>query len=173
MAVGRSSKTPSEGLDAEARAAEALALIRKQHTMVIATVATGEPWAAPVYYVYSAPYFYFFSSPRSRHIENSLIIESVAAAIFADSSQWEEIQGLQMSGNIKPVTKKTEQLRIGARFILKFPFAEAFLQFGRKDNANDAAPRVGDRVQLYAFIPKTIYFVNNRLGFGKRTQVTF
>lgn len=152
---------------------EALTLIRAQRTMVLATAFPGEPWAAPVYYVYHAPGFYFFSSPRSRHIEHGLGAESAAASIFADSERWDEIQGIQMSGTIALIRNYSKQLKIGARFILKFPFAEPFLKTGPKEDHPEAGepPRVGDRVHLYAFIPKAVYYVNNRLGFGKRVAV--
>lgn len=157
--------------EAKARCAEAMALIRKQRTMVLATGTGSEPWAAPVYYVYGAPGFYFFSKPNARHIEQSLAANAAAASIFADSDQWTQIQGLQMNGKIQLVEKLTEQLKIGTRFILKFPFAEPFLRIGKNGKQPDDPPNIGDRVKLYAFLPRSIYYVNNQLGFGKRLPV--
>lgn len=172
MKGDRDGSMPFQSQDVIARTSDVLALIRNQRTMVIATGSTQNAWAAPVYFVYSAPRFYFFSSPHSRHIEQSQAAESVAAAIFTDSDEWEKIQGLQMSGRIQLVIKKTEQIKIGARFIMKFPFAEPFLHSDKGGKGADGAPNVADRVKLYAFVPSEIYYVNNRTGFGKKMQIT-
>jgi uncharacterized protein len=148
---------------------QAMALIRAQRTMVLATGTDAEPWAAPVYYVYSNPGFYFFSSPKARHIEQALAGGTAAAAIFYDSDQWEQIQGIQMSGSITLVRRRGEQLKAGARFIIKFPFAKPLLTTGARESG--APPQLGDKVKLYAFIPKSAYYVNNQLGFGKRLPI--
>jgi hypothetical protein len=153
-----------------AQRAQALALIGDRRTMVLSTSAADDPWTAPVYYVYSAPGFYFFSSPRARHIEQGLSNHRAAAAIFIDSDRWEEIQGVQMAGVIKEVTQLAEQLKIGALFLWKFPFARPFLQ-GSPQQAEDP-PKVGDKVRLYRFLPHEVYYTNNRLGFGRRIPVT-
>jgi uncharacterized protein YhbP (UPF0306 family) len=147
----------------------ACSLINTQRTMVLATEDCSAPWATPVYFVYSEPGFYFFSSPNARHIQQAGPGKAVAAAIFADSNQWEDIQGLQMSGSLREVNKRTEQLRSIARFLFKFPFAKPFLQ--PEDAKGRGIPNVSDRVRLYAFTPKESYYMNNRLGFGKRFPV--
>lgn len=148
---------------------QAMALIRTRRTMVLATGAAGDPWAAPVYYVYSTPGFYFFSSPNARHIEQALAAGTAAAAIFHDSDRWEEIQGVQMRGAVKAVRKRSEQLKAGARFLVKFPFAKTFLQTGGQ--APNGPPKIGDKVRLYVFIPRAAYYVNNQLGFGRRVAL--
>jgi uncharacterized protein len=154
---------------ADSHQAGARALIFNQRTMVLATSAAGAPWAAPVYYVYSASGFYFLSSPRARHIEHIMANKAASAAIFADSERWEEIRGLQMSGTIDVVHKKPEQLKALARFVLKFPFARPFLETG--PSRSEEQPRVGDRVQLFVFVPQVVYYLDNRLGFGERWPV--
>ncbi|MFZ1986918.1 MAG: pyridoxamine 5'-phosphate oxidase family protein [Desulfatitalea sp.] len=154
----------------EATGQQALALIDVQRTMVLSTRAADDPWAAPVYYVYSAPGFYFFSSPRARHIEQGLSGHRAAAAIFIDSDRWEDIQGVQMAGVIKEVTQLAEQLKISARFLWKFPFARPFLQDGPPEAGG--SPRVGGKVRLYQFLPYEVFYTNNRLGFGRRIPLT-
>ncbi|RJQ70836.1 MAG: hypothetical protein C4519_19705 [Desulfobacteraceae bacterium] len=160
---------PADAAGAASHRIAAQALIRRARTLVLSTSAAGAPWAAPVYYVYVNPGFFFFSSPRARHIEQGISAGTAAAAIFADSERWEEIQGLQMSGTVSAVRKRSEQLKVVARFLLKFPFARPFLESepSRKQNR----PHVGDRVQLYVFVPRETYYLNNRLGFGQRVLV--
>lgn len=167
----RAESAPVDKAGAAAHPAAVGELIRSRRTMVLATCAHGAPWAAPVYYVYSDPGFYFFSSPVSRHIEQSLSTGTASAAVFADSDRWEQIQGLQMEGTITKVGSRAERLKIAARFLIKFPLARSFIEAGGPRIEN--APYVGDRVQLYVFIPESAYYLDNRTGFGKRMPVDF
>ncbi len=144
-------------------------LIDARRTMVLATQDRNVPWTAPVYYVYGEPHFYFFSSPRARHIRQAGPGKAVAASIFADSDQWLDIQGLQMSGALLEVKKRTERLKAIARFLIKFPFAKPFLQPEAKKLKG--TPAIGEKVRLYAFTPQEIHLVNNRMAFGKRLPV--
>lgn len=155
---------------------EALSMVRSQRTMVLAISDSGhQPWAAPVYYVYHKSGFYFFSSPLSRHIKDCLNGKT-AAVIFSDSDRWEQIQGLQMEGQTNLITKKTARIQIGARFIMKFPFAEPFLRSKSPSkqnsaNATSSSNNIGDRVELFGFFPTLIFYVNNRFGFGNRIAI--
>jgi uncharacterized protein YhbP (UPF0306 family) len=149
---------------------EAKTLVTRQRTLVLATCISGSAWSTPVYYVYSPPGFCFFSSPRSRHVAQAQANPSAAAAISSDGEQWEQIQGIQMSGKIAQVTRKLHIIRITGSFLIKFPFARSFLE-------NSTAPgRIGlnisERVCLYAFIPEQIFYTNNRFGFGRRFAVS-
>jgi uncharacterized protein YhbP (UPF0306 family) len=172
MTVGNSKEDqagthPPEATD---RRAQVQDLIGQSRTMVLSTCAAQAPWAAPVYYVYQAPGFCFFSSPKARHIQQGLNNLSTAAAIFADSDRWEEIQGIQMAGVIEEVTRLSEQAVAVGRFLLKFPFARPFLQSGPQEVGGP--PRLGDKVRLYRFVPHEIHYTNNQLGFGQRVPVT-
>jgi uncharacterized protein YhbP (UPF0306 family) len=149
--------------------AQVQALIAECRTMVLATCAEQTPWAAPVYYVYRAPGFYFFSSPRARHIQQGLSDRLTAAAVFADSLQWEEIQGIQMTGALQEVARLSEQASAVGRFLWKFPFARPFLQGGAQETGGP--PKLGDKVRLYRFVPHEVHFTNNRLGFGQRIPI--
>lgn len=146
--------------------AETLALVRDQRTLVLATCRANAPWAAPVYFLFHWGEFYFFSSPRALHIEQSLSQGKCAAAIFSDGDQWEQIRGLQMTGHVEQIQAKTRRIAVTARFLLKFPFAKAFLQGG-----DPSVPELTDRVNLYRFIPESAFVVNNRQSFGRRLAV--
>jgi uncharacterized protein len=148
----------------------AKALIADQRTLVLSTSVNDSPWTAPVYYVYAAPGFFFFSSPRSRHTTHALQNKSAAAAIFKDSAKWEQIEGLQMSGNLEEVTGKIKTAKITGRFLLKFPFARSFL--GDASDEIQTGFNIRNRVCLYAFLPDQVYFTSNRLGFGQRFAVS-
>lgn len=148
----------------------ACTLIHSRRTMVLATQNDQGPWATPVYYVYIEPSFCFFSSPNARHIQQIKPDDLVAAAIFADSDQWQEIQGLQMSGYLREISKRTDQLKSIGRFLARFPFAVPFLRPSKSEPA-EAAPEVAEKVRIYAFTPQESFYVNNHLAFGKRLPV--
>ena len=162
-------KNTSDASAQAERRREALALIRSRRTMVLATGTAATPWATPVYYAYSPRGFYFFSSPDARHIIQALAPGTAAAAIFSDSDQWEEIQGVQMSGSVRVVDQPLEQIEAGARFVAKFPFARTFLRSG--GSKGGSAPQLGDKVRLYVLTPDEVFYVNNRLGFGLRLPI--
>jgi uncharacterized protein len=164
-AAAETTATPKAATDPHEKLARTL--IREQRTMVLGTCSGQAPWTAPVYYVHLESGFYFFSSPNARHIAESP--GAASAAIFADSERWEQIQGLQMSGTIRQVSRTAEKLKAVAHFLLKFPFARPFLQ---AEGSKEDQPHVGDRVQIYVFVPQQAYYLNNRLGFGKRVPVT-
>lgn len=154
-------------LDNDTRISEAKQLIKGQRTMVLATCGSGcAAWAAPVYFVYCDGAFWFFSSPRSRHILQAGS-STVAAAIYADTGEWEQIVGIQMSGRIKPVAKQVTRIVIMGRYFLKFPFARAFFSRADSKAAGNDPPDLAGRVELYKFIPIAMEYTNNRLGFGR------
>ena len=66
--------------------------------MTLATASHHIAWAAPVYYVSKGSHFYFFSNPKSRHILETLASGQAAATIYEESSQWQALKGIQMSG---------------------------------------------------------------------------
>lgn len=144
----------------------AMALIRRRRTMVLATSKEDRPWSAPVYYVYFAPGFYFFSSPRSLHVEQMLDSGPTAASIHADGERLNELEGIQMSGHIEHVTKSLMKLSVTSRYLIKFPLAKPLLSSMRT-----ASRDLRKRVELYAFIPDTLYYMNHQMGFGRRTAI--
>ncbi len=145
---------------------KAQTLIRQQRTLVLSTCRDHTPWAAPVYYVYVAPGFYFYSSPHSEHVRQALAQHAAAGAIFADGNRIEQIQGVQMSGQIAPVEKRTEQVMITARFLVKFPMAKPFLS-----ETKDRADKLKPKVTLYRFSPEKVCYTDNRSGFGRRYEI--
>jgi uncharacterized protein YhbP (UPF0306 family) len=145
---------------------QALDLLERQKTLVLAVSAGNRPWLAPVYYVYESPGIYFFSRPRSKHIQALRDCPLTAGAIYADSHRWQDIHGLQMIGQVEEVQGKLERLNITTRYLVKFPLARDMLASGT-DRIRDLSPKVG----LYVFWPTEIHCTNNSLEFGRRVQI--
>lgn len=146
-----------------------LNLIQSQYTMTLATSGDEGAWAAPVYYVYTAPSFSFFSAPDSRHIRESLSEKRSAATVFSESNTYKKICGIQMAGEIRPVPMGPEAVDMLKRYTEKFPFVKEMLCPGKPKDI--AALMKQFRVRPYVFIPHQIYYSDNQLGFGFRTVV--
>ena len=152
-----------------AEATLALRLIETQRTLVLATADPG-PWPAPVYYVYRNQSFYFFSSPRSRHIIAALTTNCCAGAIYRDSDNWRDIEGLQMEGRLKAVQPGIEAVAVLASYVKKFPTVKDL--FGDEEfEFHHFIERF--RTRLYAFAPQRVWYLNNQAGFGKRREIQF
>jgi uncharacterized protein YhbP (UPF0306 family) len=145
---------------------QALALLNRQKTMVVGVHANGAPWVAPVYFIFIQPGIYFFSSPRSIHIQAAHGRRPIAGAIFAESDQWLQIQGIQMTGHVEKIQSPLEKLRITTRYLDKFPFARELMAA-----EIEKIPGLVQRVGLYVFRPAQIHCTDNRQGFGRRVQV--
>lgn len=144
----------------------ALVLLKNAKTMVLAVDGGDGPWAAPVYYVFASPGLYFFSSPRSKHAQALRHCSRAAGAIFAESDQWQNIQGLQMIGQVEPVQGTARRLDITTRYLAKFPQAGQMLMPGRNPPG-----RLEARVNLYVFWPAEVHCTDNRQGFGRRVPI--
>ena len=145
----------------------ALELVANQKTLVLAT-ADREPWAAPVYYVYRDARFYFFSSTNSRHVTAALASGHCAASIFREAADWRQIEGLQMDGHVQPIPLSAAAAGAFGSYIQKYPtvadlFGQAVFDFG------EFTARF--RTQLYAFVARRVFYLNNQAGLGKRTEI--
>ena len=71
-----------------------------------------------------------------------------------------------MVGRIELVQKKLEHIKVTARYLEKFPLAKDLLAGKMKGH-----PDLSAKVRLYAFNPSSIYYMNNRMGFGSRIEL--
>lgn len=147
-----------------------LELIDEQSTMTVSTSHEDAPWAAPVYYAYRKSTFYFFSDPSSRHVREALENHKASAAIFHQSTEWKEIRGIQMSGEITPVAASLEALSAVRAYLRKFPFTREFFDPGLKIDLDGFVKRF--HVRLYAFRPTVLYYQDNRIRFSFREMVS-
>lgn len=130
-------------------------------TLTLATTAPdGGAHAAPVYFAADKDLrFYFFSAPESQHGQHLENNPEAAAAIYPECWSWQEIRGLQMSGEVHPVEPGTAWRTAWDLYAAKFPFVHE-LESALSQN------------QLYVFIPDWVRLVDNRRGFGFKLEWT-
>ncbi len=144
---------------------EILNYIRNNNTMTIATVnKKGTPEAAAVFYVNIDYCLYFLSSPNSRHADNIGAGGPGAATIQRDYSNWQEIKGLQLEGDIKPIVKNKDKALILKKYAEKFIFLNQLAVGHKILNAFAQS-------QLYQFSPKVIWLTDNSQSFGNRQKI--
>ena len=147
----------------------AVDLIDEQSTMTLATAKGDVAWSAPIYYVFFKNCFYFFSDPTSRHIQESLASGQASSSIYANASTWQEIRGIQMSGNIETVPARLGIIEVIRAYLKKFPFTRDFFKPGQAMNLEAFAKRF--KVKLYRFKPTLVYYLDNSIRFGFREEV--
>ncbi len=145
-------------------------LINQESTMTLATANKGLAWAAPVYYVIYQSDFYFFSSPSSRHIQESQESGQASAAISANVSTWKEIRGIQMSGQVQKVTTGVAAILPISAYLKKYPFVKEFFTLDQSFDLDAFSKRF--KVGFYCFAPDLVYYLDNGIEFGFREEIT-
>ena len=147
----------------------ALQLINGQSTMALATAKDDQAWAAPVYFVFHRKAFYFFSSPTSRHIIESTDSGQASATIYPVVDTWQDIKGIQMTGQIRSAGMGLTALQALHAYTVKFPFTKTFFKPGQALDLENFAKRF--RVGFYCFLPDLVYYLDNQVEFGFREKV--
>lgn len=147
-----------------------LGLVEKQNTMTLCTCTNDVPWAAPVYYVNRGFLLYFFSDPKSRHILESQAAGRAAAAVFSESNSWQDIRGLQMSGEIKRLGPSMESLRAFRAYLKKFSFTHEFFDSEESLDLQSISRRF--QVRFYCFKPDLLLYLDNRIRFSFRSKIS-
>jgi uncharacterized protein YhbP (UPF0306 family) len=145
-------------------------LVDAQNTLTLATAEGDTAWAASVYYVFVKSTFYFLSGPNSRHITEALRNGQASGAVHASASTWKEIRGLQMSGRVRAVKPGLEAVQVLRAYLKKYPFTTDFFKENVPLDLDTFAERFG--VKLYGFIPSLVYYLDNRIRFAFREEVT-
>ena len=73
-----------------------------------------------------------------------------------------------MEASLEEVRFGAEAARVLAAYVTRFPTVKSFFVEAVFDFAQ-FAQRFS--VQLYAFAPERVFYVNNQIGFGKRREV--
>jgi uncharacterized protein YhbP (UPF0306 family) len=148
----------------------ALDLVEKESTMALATAMKSTAWAAPVYFSLYKSAFYFFSDPESRHIQESRETGQAAATIYPFVATWQEIRGVQMTGEIQRVSPGLEAIQSIRAYTRKFPFTKEFFKPGEALDLETFVKRF--KVRLYKFVPSLIYYLDNKIRFGFREKIS-
>ena len=139
----------------------ALDYLANHQVMTLATTGPLGVWAAAVFYVNEGFDLIFLSAGHTRHTQNMTAVPHVAATIQEDYRDWQQIQGIQLEGNVQLLTDVSRETAIG-RYFQKYPFLT------QADAAMQAALA---KVNWYRLTPERLFFIDNRLGLGHRDEI--
>jgi len=144
-------------------------LLETSKVMSIAVGGDGQTWSAPVYYLFSEGRFYFFSNPRARHIQMAKNSTS-AASIFRDDIDFKNLEGIQMSGTIQKSPKDICSLAVAKRYCSRFKIIAPPKSIS---DISDILDFFASKFHaaLYYFEPESVYYMDNRRGFGSREKI--
>lgn len=148
---------------------DALDLIQSEPVLTLATCDDAGPWSAPVYFVCLDGGFYFFSSPQSRHIQQAMRSGQASASLFCQADAWQAIRGIQMEGKTDRIRNPALSLRVISAYLKRFPFTRDFFPAVRRPDPKTFFDRF--KVNLFAFMPTEVFYVDNRYGFGNRQKI--
>ncbi len=113
----------------------------------------GSPRATPLFFATDDRlWLYFLSEAGTQHARNLLRDAHAAAALFPPASDWREIRGLQIKGNVSRI-EQGERKEALAIYADRFPFVA------------DLAGTI-DLSEVFRLTPSWIRLIDNRRGFG-------
>ena len=137
------------------------------NTMTLATCQGGSPWAATVFFASDGFRLYFFSAPDSRHSQNLAANPQVAVTIQEDYHDWREIKGIQLEGKVAAVDPLFEKAKAMVAYTRKYP--EIIKIF--TSPSSGVLYQAFLKVKFYCVVPERIFYIDNKLGFGKRQEL--
>jgi len=117
-----------------------------------------------VFYVNDGTGLVFLSSPASRHARNLALDPRCAATIQEDCSDWTQIKGVQLEGQVTPL--QGDELAHGQRL-----YGQKFPLVGSRGKLPVAIAVALERVRWYRLQPQRLYFIDNSRGFGHRDEI--
>jgi uncharacterized protein len=145
-------------------------MLSRHHTVTLATVGAGEPWAATVFFASDADLrLYFVTDPRTRHGADLAGGSPVAAAVNADPASWDDIRGVQLRGHAATVTGERRAAAL-ALYLHKFPDVARLFREPR----NESEQRIAARLQSTAFwclTPRWLRLLDSQRGFGWKQEL--
>ncbi len=144
-------------------------LINETRVITLAVSDNDLPWSSPVYFIFHEKRFYFFSNENSRHIKYAKDKKIISVSIFQDSDQMDLIFGLQMSGTVEKISKKTLYLTIVKKYVTKFNFLRKI--FGAQIIENRHFFLEKFKSHLYCFNPDIIFLSDNSKTTDKRIKI--
>jgi len=132
------------------------------HVMSLATCGAEGPHAASVFYVRDGLALLWVSDPKSRHSTELEANARVAATVAPDYFDYDDIRGVQISGQARVITDASE--RANARLILhaRYPFLK------QMSESQQALRGAYQRVEFYRLEPTRLVLIDNSRGFGHK-----
>ncbi len=132
--------------------------ISSHNIATLATCAKGLPHSSTVEYANDGFVLFFSTNPESQKAKNIKENRNVSLTIDEDYKDWTKIKGIQIDGIAEEITDEEEIKKAMDIYVTKFPFVVNF-------------PPSPNR--MYKIVPKKLYFLDYKKGFGHRDIIEF
>ncbi len=143
------------------------AFLDAHRVMSLATCGSQGPHAANVFYVRDGFVLLWISDPNSRHSVEIEADRRVAATIAPDYRDFDEVCGVQISGDAYRVADASERRRAQALLAARYPF------LGRLSDGPPAMKDAYESAELYRLDPHRMVIIDNQRGFGHKDTLDF
>lgn len=136
--------------------------LHEHNVLCLATCSDTMPWVSPVFYAVHKSKLLFLSAPHTAHCKNIAACPDVAASIQDDYSDWNEIKGFQLQGQVSQIKGDAVQCCINA-------YADKFTVTG--PGAPPEIESALNRVAWFELSVSRILFIDNAKGLGHRDEL--
>jgi uncharacterized protein YhbP (UPF0306 family) len=145
-------------------------LLEAHNTLTLATCDQERPWAATVFFCSDRQLrLYFVSDHRTRHGRDMAANSRVAAAVNPDCSNWGEVRGVQLEGQVE-VVDGLERLAALKTYLAKFPDVRAMFERPRDKNEETIGQRL-KAANIYRLTPDWLRLIDNSRWFGYKEEL--
>ncbi len=149
-------------MDEEEARGHILAFVAAHHTLTLATVSGGLPWATSLFYAHDDLTLYFVSDPHTRHAQNLAIDPRVAATIHEDYCDWRSIRGVQLEGVCDQLRNPAEIAHALKVYAARFPFIADLVRAPRELGS------AMTKARFYKIEPSCLWLTDNTRAFGSK-----
>jgi uncharacterized protein YhbP (UPF0306 family) len=146
----------------EALRSNILEVLRRHHTMTLATIRPdGYPQATTINYIHDDLILYFATDATSQKAGNIRLNNKVSVAIASETQDFYKLRGLSMSGIATRVGEKRRAEELSLRLFRALPQSKRYV------------PKDPGQLAVYEITPVAIALVDYASGFGKTYLVEF
>ena len=138
------------------------ALLDANHVASLATSGPDGPHAASVFYVRDGLALLWVSDPKSRHSAELAANARVAATVAPDYFDYDEIQGVQISGRASVMSGESERAKARLMLEARYPCLK------RMSEGPPALREAYQRAEFFRLEPTRIVLIDNGRGFGHK-----
>ncbi len=137
------------------------AFLDAYHVMSLATCGPQGAHAANLFYARDGFSLLWVSDPQTRHSVELETNPPVSATVAPDYRDFDEIRGVQISGDAHRITDASERHRARGLLEARYPFLQRLSDRLLVKQAYESA-------ELYRLVPREIVIIDNTRGFGHK-----
>jgi|SRR5579862_4383134 len=138
------------------------ALLDANHVASLATSGPDGPHAASVFYVRDGLALLWVSDPKSRHSTELAANARVAVTVAPDYFDYDEIQGVQISGRASVMSGESERAKARLMLEARYPCLK------RMSEGPPALREAYQRADFFRLEPTRLVLIDNSRGFGHK-----